>query len=439
MKRLIDSIAPRGLIPALVACLAIVAVPLVEAGSLQDFERRERPSSGAKITTPPVGRDCDAEFTPDKHNDRIDCKTENANAALYDYIDTVVEFDMMRRNMGREPIFTDSQMDQLMTARERAQAAKNRSHEAETFRGAVKKQKAEDEDCYTKEIIGDNRGDDVQPCEAGEDCEELLDDGIGNDDGKCMLKGNNREVCVQVCQQPLLSDMDTYDADQAGDFEQGLEEIETALVDATEETKRAMARMRDAYDASRGTANECDMFQFDLRPTAAARQVAQVAKNATGATFNGCSVVCNQDAFGWNCEAACLVFAIIDGIANAINDALDVADSNNGSAQLDRVARCTTQLDSEIQEISADVDGTAAALDDVNERLDGVTDRLAALTEQIDALSAMMVQRFNAVDGYLCVPQGQRECFPGGQHDASRSGGGFSIERSGGESLPGRR
>jgi hypothetical protein len=174
--------------------------------------------------------------------------------------------------------------------------------------------------------------------------------------------------------------------------------------------------MQSAYSnrLAEDAADDCGMFEFDLFPGAVALQVAQVVKNATGATFNGCSVVCNQDAFGWNCEAACLVFAIIDGIANAINDALAIADGNNGSAQLDRVARCTTQLNSEVNGISASVDGNAAALDGVEEQLDEVAVQLSALTAQVEALSAMMGQRFDTVDGFLCVPQGQRECFPGG-------------------------
>jgi hypothetical protein len=363
----------------------------------------------ASVTAaPPVPRDCDA-IPADQYNDRIDCKVENANVDLFAYVDTVIEFDMARRDMGRDPIFTGSHIEQMLAGRERAQNAKTRSHQAEGFRGTVKKQKSEDEDCYTKELIGDNKGDDIQPCVMGEDCEEVIGDGIGDDDGKCKLKGNNREVCVQVCQQPLASDMDTYDPDQAVDTEEGLEELDAALVDANEQTRQALERMRAAYhgQAQSDDVDECGTYLFDLAPTATALQVAQVAKNASSAAFNGCSVVCNQDAFGWNCEAACLALAIVDGVLNAINDGLSVADGNNGSAQLDRVARCTTQLNEDIASVSGKVDGNQAALDDVNEKLD-------AVTEQIELLMDMMGQRFDVVDNYLCLPQGQRQCFPDG-------------------------
>jgi len=358
--------------------------------------------------TLPVSQDCDSLYDPDQYNSRIDCKTENINVALFDCVDAVIDFDRARRGMGREPIFTDSQTDQLLAGRDRAQSAKNRAHDAQSFRGQVKKQKAEDEDCYTMERLNDNKGDDIQPCVSGEDCEEVIGDGIGNDDGKCKLQGNNREVCVQVCQQPLSTDADTYDPEQAFDTENGLEELAGALIDATAETRRAKDRMAERYAVAQGRDNECAQFQFDLAPTAVALQVAQVAKNASGAAFNGCSVVCNQDAFGWNCEAACLAFAIIDGVLNGINDALSIADGSNGSAQLDRVARCAEQLDTEIAGISSTVEGNAAAID-------GLEQQMTDLQTQISALTEIMLQRFDVVEGYLCIPQGRRECFPDGE------------------------
>jgi len=395
----------------------IAATPLA-AGPLQELARNDatrEPGSGAGM---PVSRDCDALFSPGEYNDRIDCKTENANVALFEYVDAVVEFDRSRRELDREPIFTDSQMEQLLRGRERAQGAKNRTHEAKTFRGQVKRQKPEDEDCYTMELLNDNKGDDIQPCVAGEDCEEVIGDGIGNDDGKCKLQGNNREVCVQVCQQPLPTDEETYDPAQAQDTEKGLEELQMALADATEETRKAIDRMRENHEATRGQ-DDCGMFEFDLAPTATALQVAQVAKNASGAAFNGCSVVCNQDAFGWNCEAACLVFAIIDGVLNGVNDALSIADGNNGSAQLDRVARCSEQLDDKVSGIAGSVDENAAAIDGLETQLDEVQVQLGDLRVQIDLLAELMIQRFDMVDGYLCIPQGQRECFPDGGETTS--------------------
>ncbi|MEE8411139.1 MAG: hypothetical protein V3S47_01450 [Acidobacteriota bacterium] len=362
--------------------------------------------------TPPQTRDCDADFAPSEYNDRIDCKAENANAALFEYVDTVIEFDKMRREFGRAPLFTDAQMDHLVAARDRAQSAKNRSHVAKAFRGQARKQKAEDEDCYVKEIIGDGIGNDIQPCEKNEDCAEVIGDDIGDEDGVCKIRGNPnlREVCVKVCQQPLLDDDDTYDSEASFDTEQGLEELEVVLGDATDEVKVAMARMQAYYSTrSNGPVDECEMFEFDLFPPTFALQASQVAKNVADAVFNSCSVACNQDVFGWNCEAACVVFAIISGVLNGVDDAFSVIDGANGSEQLDRVAKCNRQLNQKLIALATAGEETQGAIDDANAKMD-------ALILQMEALTKLVEARFLDVEDQLCTPQGQRECFPDGAH-----------------------
>jgi hypothetical protein len=380
--------------------------------------------------TPPQIRDCDGEFAVNEYNNRIDCKTENANVALFDYVDTVIEFEKMRREFGRVPLFTDAQMDHLTSARERAQNAKNRSHAAKSFRGQVKKQKAEDEDCYVKERLGDmadpHGGDDVQPCEKNEICEELAGDQVGNDDGICDVAGNpkDREVCVLVCQQTLLDDDETYDGDSAFDTEQGLEELEVVIGDATNEVKKAMARMQ-AYYSTRpsGPVDECETFEFDLFPPSYALQASQVAKNVADAVFNSCSVACNQDAFGWNCEAACVVFAVISGVLNGVDDAFSVIDGANGSEQLDRVAKCNRQLNQKLIALALAGEATDAAIE--------------ALALQVEAMTKLVETRFLDVEDHLCTPQGQRECFPDGVErtttqpvrDASQRPGGKTGSR----------
>jgi hypothetical protein len=370
---------------------------------------------------PPETRDCEADYPADQYNDRLDCRSENVNAAAFAYVDSALEHDRIRRALGGSPIFTDAQTEQLLTSRDRAQSAKDRTHQAQMFRASVRKQKAEDEDCYVKEIIGDSgphAGDDLQPCTKNEDCEEVLDDGIGDDDGICNLRGNNREVCVQVCQQPLPSDDENYDGNVAAESEQGLIELEGALRDATEEIKKSTRRMLATFAARPldriGTA--CDQYQFDQFPGLFALQTAQVAKNITGAAFNACSVLCHQDAFGWNCQAACLGFSIVDGIANIVFDAFDLVDGDNGGEQLDRMARCTTELSQDVASISGAVGGTQESLDEVNARLDAIEASLAALSES-------MHQRFDSVDTLLCTPQGQRACFPAPEEAAARSVG----------------
>ena len=363
--------------------------------------------AGAPYAAPPVERDCDALFPADRYNDRIDCKTENANAAMFRYVEAAIEFDRASRAATRAPVFSDAQVSSLLASRDRAQTAKVRAHEAQLFRGKVRKQRSAEDDCYIRERIGDGRGNDVQPCEGGEDCEEVPDDGIGDDDGVCETKGRNKEVCVQICQAPPASDETNYDPDAAVEAEQEIDELSAALDEATGEISRTTARMRASHAAEPATRAplDCSQYEYDLFPGPVALQAAQVAKNVTGAAFNGCSVVCNQDAFGWNCEAGCLVLAILDGIANAVNDGFQVAADTHDGAQMDRLTRCTTEL-------KTNIDALLLSAGNTEDALAAVQQRLQAMTEQIDALAAALAARFDAVDLQLCLPQGQRACFP---------------------------
>lgn len=363
-------------------------------------------AAGAQAA-PPVERDCDALFPADRYNDRIDCKTENANAVMFRYVDAALEFDRASRAANRAPVFSDAQASSLLASRDRAQTAKVRAHQAQLFRAKVKKQKSAEDDCYIKERIGDGAGNETQPCESGEVCEEVLDDGIGDNDGACETKGKNKEVCVQICQAPLATDDANYDPDAAVEAEQEIDELAVALEEATDEITRTTARMRAAYAAAPATRAplDCSQYEYDLFPGPVALQTAQVAKNVTGAAFNSCSVVCNQDAFGWNCEAGCLVLAILDGIANAVNDGFQVAADSNDGAQMDRLTRCTTELKSNVDALLLSAGNTEDALAEVQQRL-------SEMTDQINALATEMGTRFDAIDQQLCLPQGQRACFP---------------------------
>ena len=381
-------------------------------------------SSFGASPLPPQKSDCDIRFDPNEFNDRLDCKTENVNTALFDFVDRAIDFDQMRTAiLDRPSLFTDKQKAHLLAARDRAQKAKNRTREAKGFRAAVKKQKAEDEDCFIKELIGDGKGDEIQPCEKAEDCEEVIGDGIGNDVQPCSTKGKNKEVCVQICQQPLLTDEENLDGEIAFDIEQGLEELEGVLLEADQQVALAMIAEMQAWEqrqlAATVPSGLCGEFVFDLFPFPFVSQITQVTKNVADAVFNSCSVACNQDAFGWNCEAACVAFAVIAGIANTVNDAFELIDDGNAAAQLDRVAQCTGQLDGALQdsktrdfELGAKLDNALKQIGDSQGKIDGLKAQIEDLTAQLQGLNALVNAKFSEVITSLCTPQGRRECFP---------------------------
>ena len=374
----------------------------------------------AAPTDDPQYQTCDLIYTGDQHNDRIDCKAENVTSRLYDYVDTVIEFERSRRAYGREPILTDLQMKHLDQAKERAKKSKDRSHDALGFAASVRKQQSRERDCFIKEFQGDDDG----ICEKGEVCQELHGDGIGNDDNICMTKGNPklREVCEEICQTGA-ADEEPYDPGVAFDTEQGLVELDAALFEATDEIQRAMRRMHDYY-ASRpaeSPTGECEAFEFDLFPQWYALQASQAAKNIAEAVFNSCSAACQQDAFGWNCHAACLVFALITSALNTVDDAFTVIDGGNGSTQLDRVAKCARQMNTEIGDLSVTVNENGDAIGDIDGKLDALADQIQALSKQIEALTTFVDARFIVVEDHLCTPQGLRVCFPDGVNRSADS------------------
>lgn len=346
--------------------------------------------------SPPETRDCDT-IDANDYNGRLDCKTENVNSALFDLVDRVIELDQMRVSYNEPGIFTEEQKNNFVTARERAQNAKNRTNSAEGFKGAVKKQKAQDEDCYIKELVTAGGGDGDGVCEKNETCEEVIGDAIGDDDGVCTMKGNQKEVCVQICQQPLLDDDDNYDTEALGDMEEELTELEEGLKNAGNQVDMLMMMETEileqglSYDAL--LSDSCGDFSDTSLSwqTYKTLQGFQIAKNANSTALDTCSVVCNQDTFGWNCEAACLVFAISKGVLDGLYDGYDLRFKLDGeldtAEQMEKLAKCI-QLNQE--------KGQAAA------------DALARVEEELAVLKALIEQN----QTLLLTPHGQRDGFP---------------------------
>ena len=344
---------------------------------------------------PPETRDCDT-IDPSEYNARLDCKTENVNSALFGLVDRVIEFDQMRVAYDQSTVFTEEQKNNFLTARERAQNAKNRTNAAEGFKGAVKKQKSQDEDCYIKELSGAG-GDGDGVCEKNETCEEVIGDNIGNDDSVCTMKGNEKEVCVQICQQPLLDDDDNYDPEALGDMEEELTEFEGALNNAGKEVEMLM--MAESRLVEQGVSYEamltdsCGDFSDSSLSWQAYKtlQGFQIAKNSNATALDTCSVVCNQDTFGWNCEAACLIFAISKGVLDGLYDGYDLRFNLEGeldtAAQMEKLAQCVQNSQKNAQDAS-----------DALIRVEAELALLKVLVEQTQAL--------------LLTPHGQRDGFP---------------------------
>lgn len=360
--------------------------------------------------SPPETRDCENTIDVNDYNARLDCKTENVNSALFGFVDRVIELDQLRISTDRPGLFTEDQKNNLLTVRERAQNAKNRTNVAKGFKGAVKKQKSQDEDCYTKELDnGSGDGDGV--CEKNETCEEVIGDNIGDDDGECSMKGNEKEVCVQVCQQPLLDDDENYDPEALSDMEEELTELEESLNNAGVQVEMLMMVEKEAweqgilYEAT--LSDSCGDFSDNSLSwwTFGVLQGLQVVKNVASGAFNSCSVVCNQDAFGWNCEAGCLALAIVSGAADIIYDGADLGFKVGGeidaAAQMEKMAECIQENKSNVTSIKDDVV-------DLKIKAKETGDSLVRVEEELALLKTLLEQN----QSLLLTPHGQKDGFP---------------------------
>ena len=108
------------------------------------------------------------------------------------------------------------------------------------------------------------------------------------------------------------------------------------------------------------------------------------ASNATAMAYNSCDSGCNQDAFGFNCSAVCIVLAVASGIVDTISDACELQDDTVTAEQVDAACECLNQMGDEI----------------------------SGLKEQLGDLSDVLEERFDEVVELLNTPQGQRPEFP---------------------------
>jgi hypothetical protein len=178
--------------------------------------------------TRPQTRDCsginrmDFDSRAEWINERIDCKQENVNSQVFDMVEQLDDSDL----------FTDAQIERIRSGCERAERARNRNRESGSYNQFGRSGKTA---CFIKEIIGDGIGDDDGFCitkgnpQDREACEEIIGDGIGDDDGICVTRGMNHEDCVVVCDSEMAGSNNEIDEESVADTEQELEDLAASL------------------------------------------------------------------------------------------------------------------------------------------------------------------------------------------------------------------
>ncbi len=276
---------------------------------------------------PPTAQDC----SQTDSGERLKCKFDRMNSQIDDTLTEVERLDVV----------SPEQQTMLRNAHSRTQSEKNRVT-AEGFRNLTKKKGK----CYFKEKQGSGNGDGV--CDPKtEQCEEVIGDQIGNEDGNCSpMKGGNKEVCVRVCdQEPGAADEEDFDPSAGNDIEQTLDDTAEVLYAASTKVKSAALRAGAVRAVSSDPASKCTNVLVGTRTLSdvelwGIREGANAVKLAADACDSGC----NQDSLGFNCSAVCIPFRLAENIMGAIADGFEMNDGAVTDNRIDAMAECMQEL-----------------------------------------------------------------------------------------------
>jgi len=248
MKRL--SAGLRLLVLLAAACLALI-LPAVAAD---------------EVTAPPGDT-----------GEQLKSKTEQMNDSFSALVDTIAADD--------SDTFSPAQKKHLQGLRDQAKNETARTPPQE-FKHQSRNRRV---DCVIRERLGDvdDKGkplgnedglcDGVEMAAGG--CAEVLDDGIGDDDGICESKGKFDEACVEDCDVDLTmaaGKEDNVHQGKRADLEQSLDDMTGVLDEANGRLKTHLAAskkvMAMAAACDQSTMGACDYLQCvmaDARPNSA--------------------------------------------------------------------------------------------------------------------------------------------------------------------------
>lgn len=331
---------------------------------------------------------------PAEYNDRIAEKYEKMHEKLNELVDQATDPNV--------ELFTEEQKERMKNARGRAGRSRKRVHEAGGFKKWARNQKV---NCYVVEYVTADSsdpyyldGDDDGECEKGELCSEVLDDGIGNEDGVCPWRDCGKkkgEICVENCDQDAIEDMnDNFDPNAAADVEQSLDDVMAALEETGQEMKVRIEMMAAAKAVSSAVAvasdpnDKCgDLYLPVSRQRGRSYEELQItlgAANAVTMAYNACDSACNEDVLGFNGSAICVGLAIAAGIVNEVYDAFELQDDTVTAEQVDAACECLKQ--------------TSEAIGDIQ--------------KELLLLKELVIRRFNDIEVLLNTPEGQRPDWP---------------------------
>lgn len=276
--------------------------------------------------------------------ERLQCKFDKVNSQI----------DQTLGNLDQLDVLTPTQVDSLKNAQGRAAREKDRAG-SEGFKELTKKKdaKCEMKECDSTEYPQCKAGNHDGVCDPGEDCLEVIGDGIGDDIQPCKpLHGKNKEVCVQVCDQETVNgDEGNFDDQAASDWEETLDDTANNLAFTDTMVTQAVERSRVLQAVAVDATGKCANLLIQPHFTFEQLQGVRAGANAAKLAADSCDAGCNQDSFGWNCSAVCLAFRLAENIMGAVADGFELQDSKDSGDQVDVMAECLEELGTKINGI----------------------------------------------------------------------------------------
>ncbi len=330
-------------------------------------------------------------------------------------------------NLGQ--VIPAEDIARLKNANNRAKKAKDRMTPKQ-FKSLAKKNA---ETCDLAEWEGDGDG----ICEPGEKCEEVMGDGIGNDDHICKLKGKNKEVCVEICAGSDDTLEDDTDPAYLADVEENYDDVTKSLDaanDVLESKGQLMASMAasllTAYEPADACKASADWLALgDIAVVTVAKVFSAGARGLADILERGC----DQSAAGFNCATCCIVaegaamvnaviVEVTDGVFNTIEWYVDTAkqscmssisaDLQEIKATLGTVASTTSGTSNQLSSAATDIQTIKTTVNNLTTGVSSLSATVDGIQLQIGDMRGEMDLRFDEVYTLLNTPPGQRPDFP---------------------------
>ena len=318
-----------------------------------------------------------------------DPTTNNKGEQLKCKFDALASEGEQLMDQLQEPPFGELQTDAakrgLSKSQDRLVKEKSRL-KAEDFRLLTKKK---DASCQFVEAAGvaGNEDDDAVCDIKTETCAEVMNDGIGNDDGECFpLKGKKREVCVQICDETTLQDEENVDPDLATEYEGVLDEVTGHVKEMKDYLQEAAVTMKSMEIAADST----DPCSLDTGGLSRTNFILYVLAKTAALSVRGATDIaerfCDSEAIA-GCAACCAPAEAIAGGLEAAWTAIELTESSINSATIDSTLSCVAKL-------KGSADANTLLLTEIEADLD-----------EVEIAQDLMIQRLN-------MPQGQRLNLP---------------------------